>query len=60
MKPNIPVEPEPDGPIYEHVQWDVPGQPWLTVGFRGPAFDPKGKDMPAMDLLSQVYFSRKL
>ena len=54
---DIPVEPAPDGPIYEHVQWDVPGQSWVTVAFRGPAFDPQGKDMPAMDLLSQVYFS---
>ena len=56
-EPEIPVEPEPDGPLYEHIQWDVPGQPWLAVGFRGPAFDPDAKDMPAMDLISQVYFS---
>ncbi|NNF51139.1 MAG: insulinase family protein [Gammaproteobacteria bacterium] len=54
----IPVEPEPDGPLYEHIQWDVPGQPWMAVGFRGPAFDPDARDMPAMDLISQVYFSQ--
>ncbi|MBT8137198.1 MAG: insulinase family protein [Gammaproteobacteria bacterium] len=56
-EPEIPVEPAPDGPIYQHIQWDVPGQPWLAVAFRGPAFNPDQKDMPAMDLISQVYFS---
>ena len=56
-KAEIPVEPAPNGPIYEHIQWEVPAQPWVTIGFRGPAFDPRRKDMPAMDLISQVYFS---
>jgi zinc protease len=54
---DIPAEPPPSGPLYEHVQWDGPTQPWLFIAFRGPAYDPTGKDMPAMDLVSSIYFS---
>jgi zinc protease len=54
---DIPVEPPASGPLYEHVQWDGPTQPWLFVAFRGPAYDPTQKDMPAMDLISSIYFS---
>ena len=53
----IPAESAPSGPIYEHVQWDGPTQPWLFIAFRGPAYDPTQKDMPAMDLVSSIYFS---
>lgn len=53
----VPVEPPLDGPVYEHIEWKGPTQPWLFVGFRGPAFVPSGKDMPAMDLLASIYFS---
>ncbi|HET6630684.1 MAG TPA: pitrilysin family protein [Woeseiaceae bacterium] len=53
----IPAEPPLDGPVYEHIQWDAQTQPWLFIAFRGPAFDPKEKAMPAMDLLASIYFS---
>jgi zinc protease len=53
----IPVEPPPSGPIYEHIKWDSPTQPYLFIAFRGPAFVPTEKDMPAMDLLASIYFS---
>ena len=54
---DIPVEPPLAGPVYEHLQWDGPTQPWLFIAFRGPAYDPTQKDMPAMDLISSIYFS---
>jgi zinc protease len=54
---DIPVEPPLGGPIYEHIEWEGPTQPWLFMAFRGPALEPTGKDMPAMDLLSSIYFS---
>lgn len=54
---NIPSEPEPKGPAYEHIQWDAETQPWLLVGFRSPRFVPGEKDMPAMNLMSSMYFS---
>lgn len=53
----IPVEPPLDGPIYEHIRWEAQTQPWLVMSFRGPAFVPTEKDMPAMDLVSMLYFS---
>jgi len=54
---DIPVEPAAAGPVYEHVEWEGPTQPWVFMAFRGPAYDPTEKDMPAMDLISSIYFS---
>jgi len=54
---DIPAEPAPTGPVYEHIQWDGETQPWLFIGFRSPAFVPGKKDMPAMSLLSSIFFS---
>ena len=53
----IPAEPPLDGPLYEHLQWDSPTQAWFTMTWRGPAFVPTEPDMPAMDIISSVYFS---
>lgn len=52
----IPAEPAPSGPKDFHLQWETPTQPVVAVAFRGPALDSSEKDMPAMDLISQVYF----
>ena len=54
---DIPEEPPLGGPKYEHLQWDSPTQPWLVMAFRGPAYRPTEKDMPAIDLVSSIYFS---
>ncbi len=53
----IPAEGPPTGPTYEHFQWDGPTQPYIFLAFRGPAYAPTDKDMPAMDLLQAIYFS---
>jgi zinc protease len=53
----VPVEPPLGGPKYEHLQWEGPTQPWFVMAFRGPAFVPTEKDMPALDLVSAIYFS---
>lgn len=53
----IPQEGEPQGPQYEHIHWESPTQPWVVMAFRGPAFDPADKAMPAMDLIGELYFS---
>jgi len=53
----IPAEPPLDGPKYEHLQWEGPTQPWLAMAYRGPAYVPTEKDMPALDLVSSIYFS---
>ncbi len=54
---DIPREPVPSGPEYEHIQWDGTTQPWLMIGFRSPAFVAGNKDVPAARLLSSIYFS---
>jgi zinc protease len=53
----IPAEPAPDGPSYDHIQWEGEAQSWLLIGFRSPSFVPGEKDMPAMSILSSIYFS---
>ncbi len=54
---DVPVEPPLPGPRYEHLQWESPTQPWLTMTYRGPAFIPTEPDMPALDVVAAVYFS---
>lgn len=54
----IPAEPEPDGPVYEHVDWQTPTLPWITVAFHGPAFSEREIDMATMDVIAEVAFSR--
>ena len=54
---DIPPEPEASGSVYEHIQWETETQPWLLVGFRSLGFVPGEKDMPAMNLMSSMYFS---
>ncbi|MEO0974727.1 MAG: pitrilysin family protein, partial [Pseudomonadota bacterium] len=53
----IPVEPPPSGARVDHVKWKAPTQPWIALGFRGPAFDADGKGMPAADVIQQIYLS---
>jgi len=54
---DVPVEPPLAGPKYDHIQVDSPTQPWLTITYRGPAYQPTEKSMPALDLISSIYFS---
>jgi len=54
---DVPVEPPLGGPKYEHMQWESPTQPWLVMAYRGPAYRPTDKDMPALDLISSIHFS---
>ena len=55
----IPVEPAPDGPLYEHVVWENPTLPWVTVAFRGPAsYGADDADMRAADIIASYAFSR--
>ena len=54
---DIPQDAPRAGPKYEHLQWDSPTQPWLVISYRGPAYAPTEKDMPALDLMSSIYLS---
>ncbi|MFQ6112680.1 MAG: M16 family metallopeptidase [bacterium] len=54
---DIPKEPDPKGPIYEHIEWQSPTLPWITVAFHGPAFSETKNDMATMDVISEIAFS---
>lgn len=54
----IPQEPPPRGPKYEHIRWEAPTQPWIVVSFHGPKFDVQSRAMPTMDVIGQLYFSQ--
>ncbi|MEJ8758291.1 pitrilysin family protein [Pontibacter sp. H259] len=56
-KPNIATEPKQTATRYAHVpQQGFP--PYLTLAFKGPAFSDKGKDLPALSILSTILFSQ--
>ncbi|MEE9295533.1 MAG: pitrilysin family protein [Phycisphaerae bacterium] len=55
---DIPPEPAPAGPVYEHIEWFAPTQPWVIVAFHGPRFNARSKATASMDLISQLYFSQ--
>ena len=59
--PEIPTEGPLGGPVYEHVNWDGPTPPWVTVAFRGPgayptADNPASGEMQALDVISSLGF----
>jgi zinc protease len=53
----IPQEPPQTQEKQARIQWKNPTLPYLTIGYHGPAFSPRDKDMPALDLISQLAFS---
>jgi zinc protease len=56
-KPEIPVEPQQDGPRTSHVAWNGPTLPLLAIAYKGPAYDDSTKDTAALDALSYLAFS---
>ncbi len=44
-------------PVTTHLEWESETQPWVVLAFHGPAFSSTEKDMPAIDLINQLYFS---
>ena len=54
---HIPVEPPQQGTRYVHLQnGAIPA--YLNMSYKGPAFDDTKIDMPALDVLSSIVFSR--
>jgi zinc protease len=54
----VPAEPAPTAAIYKHVAWPSPTLPYVTVGFRAPAFSVKEKDQLALQMLISLSFGR--
>lgn len=52
----IPEEPAPDGPLYDHVNWETPTLPWITIAFRGPAFSDETLDRAVLDMIAGAAF----
>ena len=57
FKPQIPSEPQQTAERKAHVDWQTPTLPWVLVAYKGPAYSDEQKDMPAMDLISNLGFS---
>jgi zinc protease len=55
---NIPQEPVQNETRYTHIQ-KTGFPPYLSLNYKGPAFDDKAMDMPALDVLSSILFSEK-
>lgn len=56
-KPDIPTEPKQTKTRYAHVQQEG-FPPYLSLNFKGPAFNDKDKDLPALSILSTILFSQ--
>lgn len=56
-KPEIAKEGEQTKELTAHVDWTSPTLPWIAVAYKGPAFSDEQKDMPSMDLISNLGFS---
>jgi len=54
----IPAEPPQQKQIVQHLQFDKTPNTYITMAFRGPALDEEKKDKPALDLMSEAYFSQ--
>ncbi len=54
----IPQEAPQEKQIYQHMQFEKTPNTYITMAFRGPALDEEMKDKPALDLMSEAYFSR--
>ena len=52
----VPIEPEQTETRYTHLQnGSIP--PYISMSYKGPAFDDTTIDMPALDVLSSIVFS---
>jgi zinc protease len=53
----VPAEPWQSSERRAHIDWPAPTLPWVMVAYKGPAYSDRQKDMPAMDLISNLCFS---
>ena len=56
-KLDVPLDPPQKEEKMVNLPWKSKTLPIFSVGYHGPAFSDKEIDAPAMDILSQVYFS---
>src|SRR5262249_24343388 len=51
-----PQEPPSHGPVYAHLPWKSNTLPTLAIAFHGPAFSETQNDLPALQILYDLYF----
>ena len=56
-QPEIPAEPEQNGPRTAHVDWPSPTLPVVAVAYKGPAYNDATKQTAALDALAYLAFS---
>jgi zinc protease len=56
-KVEIPVEPPQREEKKVAVDWPNPTQPYLHIGYHGPAFSDTQVDLPSLDVMTQLLFS---
>lgn len=54
---NVPQEAPRDTALYEHVDWDGPTPPLLSLSFTGTNFTLEEPDLAALDIISATMFS---
>jgi zinc protease len=54
----IPAEPAPTGPKYEHIAWQGPTLPHLMYAYRKPAFSKDDPRMAALAVLGEIWFGQ--
>jgi zinc protease len=54
----IPEEPPQDGEKRSHIDWPNATLPHLMIGYRVPEFDETNIDIPALNIIGQLLFSR--
>ncbi|HEY4312362.1 MAG TPA: pitrilysin family protein [Pirellulales bacterium] len=57
-KIDIPVEPSQTAERRRDLQWKGVTQPYLYIGYHVPGFDPKSRDIAALDVLGEAIFSQ--
>jgi zinc protease len=56
-QPEIPAEPEQNGPRTAHVDWPSPTLPVVAVAYKGPAYNDATRQTAALDALAYLAFS---
>jgi zinc protease len=56
--PEIPKEAAQSKELTAHVDWPAQTLPWVVVAYKGPAYSDEQKDMPTLDLIGNLGFSK--
>ncbi|MDP9170674.1 MAG: insulinase family protein [Acidobacteriota bacterium] len=55
-KASIPAEPAQEAPRTAHVDWPSPTLPWVSVGWRAPAYSDSNGETAALDAIARLGF----